>query len=163
MFYPFFYCIGVWSLVAAPADADLSAAAALPIALTFAAGWVLTRGANLQKFAFKRSGGAHTSWLGLPMTTVPGTRLLCGGFWGLSRHVNYLGEILQAVALALPGSLVATSGYYRALPWLYPLYYVALFVPRQADDDDQIRRKYGDAVFAAYAARVPWRIVPGVY
>lgn len=73
------------------------------------------------------------------------------------------GEILQAVALALPGSLVATSAYDRALPWLYPLYYVLLFVPRQRDDDAQIRRKYGEEAFAEYVRRVPWRIVPWVY
>jgi delta14-sterol reductase len=35
------------------------------------------------------------TWLGLPMRVVPGTRLLCSGFWGLARHVNYCGEIVQ--------------------------------------------------------------------
>ena len=99
------------------------------------------------------------------MAVVPGTRLLCGGFWGLSRHVNYLGEVLQAVALALPGSLVASeeSVYYRVLPWLYPLYYVALFIPRQMDDDKQIEAKYGKGAFREYTRRVPFRIVPGVW
>lgn len=162
-FYPFFYCIGVWPLVHAPPSADVGAPTATLIALLFAAGWVLTRGANLQKFVFKRRGGDGAAWLGLPMTTLPGTRLLVSGFWGLSRHVNYAGEITQAVALALPGTLVAPTAYYACLPWLYPLYYIALFIPRQIDDDEQIRRKYGDATFRAYKARVPWRIVPGVW
>ena len=27
--------------------------------------------------------------------------LLVNGFWGLSRHINYLGEILMATAIAL--------------------------------------------------------------
>ena len=40
---------------------------------------------------------------------------------------------------------------------------MALFVPRQMDDDEQIRRKYGDDTFRAYKERVPWRIVPGVW
>jgi len=59
--------------------------------------------------------------------------------------------------------LVANSAYHRCLPVLYPLYYVALFVPRQIDDDKQLRAKYGDEAFAEYARRVPWRIFPGIW
>ena len=121
--------------------------------------------ANLQKFLFKSRGAERASRAmgGLRMELVPQTRLLCTGFWGVSRHVNYLGEILQATALALPGTLVGTSAYYRLLPWLYPLYYVALFIPRQIDDDLQMSLKYGEAAFAEYVRRVPYRIVPGVW
>ena len=49
------------------------------------------------------------------------------------------------------------------LPWLYPLYYVALFVPRQMDDDAQLQAKYGDKSFAEYVRLVPYRIVPYVW
>ena len=77
----------------------------------------------------------------------------------------------QAIALALPGSLVALSSlegtphylYYVLLPWLYPLYYVALFLPRQMDDDAQLCAKYGEVAFAEYTRRVPYRVVPGVW
>ena len=163
VFYPFFYCIGVWPLVAAPTDADIpTSTAAMTVALFFS-GWCLTRGANLQKWVFKRSDGQRASWMGIPMKTVPNTRLLVSGFWGLSRHVNYLGEIVQAIALAIPGYLVAPTSYYAILPWLYPLYYVALFVPRQMDDDAQLKAKYGEAIFDEYARRVPNRIVPWLY
>lgn len=95
------------------------------------------------------------------MRTVPGSRgrLLASGFWGVSRHVNYLGEVLQAVALALPGWFATGS----VLPWAYPAYYVALFVPRALDDDAQCAAKYGAAVWGAYTRAVPWRIVPGVW
>jgi len=163
VFYPFFYGIGVWSLV--NATDDIGMVTACFIATLFLSGWVLTRGANMQKFVHKRGNGTRSNWMGLPMRTVPGTagRLLCGGFWGLSRHVNYAGELLQAIALALPGTIVASSTYYRALPWLYPLYYVALFVPRQLDDDVQLKAKYGKAAFEAYSAAVPYRIVPGLW
>ena len=163
VFYPFFYCIGCWSLVSAPAAADIGTDTAALIITLFLFGWVLTRGANLQKFAFKRSDGKLEHWMGMPMRVVPGTRLLVSGFWGLSRHVNYLGEIVQATALALPGSLVASDGYYRVLPWLYPLYYVLLFVPRQIDDDAQLEAKYGPERFGEYKRSVPYRIVPLVY
>ena len=95
------------------------------------------------------------------MDTLPGSggRILVRGFWGVSRHVNYAGEILQAVALALP-ALLATGS---LVPLLYPLYYVALFVPRAADDDAVCRAKYGPALWDAYVRAVPWRIVPYLY
>jgi hypothetical protein len=160
-FYPFFYAIGGLGLAASPAS-DISPAAAAGCIALFFLGWTLTRGANMQKAACK-GGAADFSWCGvrISMETVPGSggRVLCGGFWGVSRHVNYLGEILQGVALALPGWLATGS----LVPWLYPLYYVALFVPRQVDDDSKCLQKYGRAVWGEYVRRVPSRIVPFVY
>ena len=95
-------------------------------------------------------------------------KILCSGFWGIARHVNYLGEILQAVALALPGYLYAPreemhGQWVRWIPWLYPLYYVALFLPRQIDDEHLMRQKYGDNVMDEYIQMVPYRMVPGLY
>ena len=46
--------------------------------------------------------------------------------------------ITACASFAEEPSLVATTPYYRTLPWLYPLYYVALFIPRQMDDDVQV-------------------------
>ena len=128
----------------------------------FLSGWVFTRGANMQKFHAKTA-GAGAPFLGgaISMATVPGSgeRLLCGGFWGLSRHVNYAGEITQAVALAV----LATGAGGSPAAWLYPLYYVAIFLPRQVDDDAMMEQKYGAKVWRAYTKAVPWRILPGVY
>ncbi|MFI5210009.1 MAG: hypothetical protein ACHQ2E_06150 [Gemmatimonadales bacterium] len=84
-------------------------------------------------------------------------RLLCSGFWGLARHINYLGELGMAVGLTL-----ALGRPLDPWPWLYPLYYVALLVPRQADDDRRCRAKYG-ALWDEYCRRVPHRIIPGIY
>jgi len=42
------------------------------------------------------------------------------------------------------------------------LYYVALLVPRERDDDRRCAAKYG-ALWERYTARVRWRIIPGVY
>ena len=126
-------------------------------AAVFGVGWILTRGANMQKHALKI--GA-SSFLGMELQTVPGSdgRLLCNGWWALSRHVNYLGEIIQAVALALPGWLATNS----LLPWAYPVYYVALFIPREMDDDLVCGLKYGK-VWQKYKAMVPYAIVPFIY
>ena len=85
-------------------------------------------------------------------------RLLCSGFWAVARHVNYLGEIIQALALALPAVLSTGS----LVSLLYPVYYVLLFVPRERDDEALCKAKYGDA-WKAYVQLVPYRIVPFVY
>jgi delta14-sterol reductase len=83
--------------------------------------------------------------------------LLVSGFWRVSRHVNYLGEILMATGLTLAlGHPEVWS------TWLYPVYYVALLFPRERDDDRRCAAKYG-ALWTAYCARVRYRIIPGVY
>jgi len=47
-FYPNFYALGAWCLVGVKPPADLGTVPALLIGALFFAGWVLTRGANLQ-------------------------------------------------------------------------------------------------------------------
>lgn len=158
-FYPFFYPVGVLPLVARGPEHEPPAAALLAAGALFAAGWAVSRGANMQKFYFRSDPRRRRVLFGLVRQRSVGP-LLVSGFWGVARHVNYLGEILMAVALAVPGGL---SGPLAWVPWLYPAYYVALLVPRQRDDDRELRDKYGDEVFEEYAALVPYRIVPGVY
>jgi delta14-sterol reductase len=157
VFYPFFYAVGLWDVAerANPHTPPLALAGCLGL---FFVGWALSRGANLQKFLFKTRPGEKLFGLLAPATIDGGGKqLLCSGFWRLSRHINYLGEILMAVALAL------VLGYPLAIgPWLYPLYYVALLIPRQHDDDKRCAAKYG-ALWTEYCHKVPYRIVPWVY
>jgi hypothetical protein len=160
-FYPFFYAIGGISLANA-SNKDISLSISIFCFILFFIGWTLTRGANLQKSACK-AGQDKFSWCGfrINMSTVPGSngRILNAGFWGLSRHVNYLGEILQALSLALPGFFATGS----LVPFLYPAYYIALFIPRQIDDDAICAKKHGVKVWSEYCNKVPYRIVPYVY
>lgn len=156
VFYPYFYCVGLWSVADLPnPHAPSLLLVAAPI--LFFAGWCLARGANLQKYRFKRN--PRAPFLGIAPVALGDSerRLLVSGFWGVARHVNYLGELLMAIGLTLalgyPG---------RLAPWLYPLYYLALLIPRQRDDDRRCAAKYG-ALWEDYVARVPWRILPGVY
>jgi protein-S-isoprenylcysteine O-methyltransferase Ste14 len=112
----------------------------------------------MQKFTFKTA--PERVFLGVfaPEVISDGARsLLCNGFWGVARHVNYLGEILMASGLAL-----ALGDPTCPWPWLYPLYYVALLVPRERDDDRRCAAKYGE-LWTQYCARVRHRIIPGVY
>ena len=46
--------------------------------------------------------------------------------------------------------------------WLYPLYYLALLLPRQMDDDKRCAIKYG-ALWDTYTSRVKYRIIPYIY
>ena len=155
--YPYFYVVGLWAVADLPnphAPAWLLAVAAL----VFLAGWTLSRGANMQKYAFKRdSQKVFLGWL-TPMAFSDGERrVLYSGFWGVSRHVNYLGELLMACGLVLSLGRLLEPG-----PWLYPLYYLALLLPRERDDDRRCAKKYGQ-LWEQYRRKVPWRIVPRVY
>jgi protein-S-isoprenylcysteine O-methyltransferase Ste14 len=157
VFYPFFYPIGLWGLADSP-NPHTSGVLLVVYAAIFFGGWMLSRGANLQKFWFKQNPSAKAfGVLDSRAISGGGKHVLAGGFWGLSRHINYLGEILMACGLAL------SLGYPLALtPWLYPLYYVVLLLPRQADDDRRCAARYGD-LWTEYCRRVPWRIIPYVY
>jgi protein-S-isoprenylcysteine O-methyltransferase Ste14 len=156
-FYPYFYCVGLWAVADRP-DPRTPWALVILSVLVFFAGWVLSRGANLQKFLFKTRPEARLLGLLAPEVVSDGThRLLCSGFWRLSRHINYLGEIAMAIGLTL-----ALGWPLDPWPWLYPFYYLALLLPRQADDDRRCARKYG-ALWTEYCRRVPARIIPGVY
>lgn len=162
VFYPCFYCIGAFPVAMASKGTDMTHLQAALTAGLFFTGWIITRGANLQKFYFRTQPQMKTFLFGLvKQECLPGTRILVSGWWGVARHLNYFGEIIQALALAVPGVLVG-PGHYRWLALLYPLYYVCLFVPRQIDDDAVCAAKYGEA-WQQYVKKVPYRIVPFVW
>ena len=157
VFYPYFYAIGLWA-VADLANPDSPAWYLVLSAMVFFTGWILARGANMQKYYFKRE-PSHV-FLGLfkPQSISDGERhVLCSGFWGISRHVNYLGEVLMGVGLTL------TLGWpWLVIPWLYPLYYAVFLSTRERDDDRRCEEKYGE-LWQQYREKVPWRIIPYVY
>lgn len=82
--------------------------------------------------------------------------LLVSGYWGIARHFHYVPEILLAAAWTAP------VGFGHVLPWSYVLFLTALLVDRAARDDRRCATKYG-SYWDTYRARVPWRIVPGLY
>ncbi len=156
-FYPFFYSVGLWSMARRPNPNAPVAQLVLAIAVFFA-GWALSRGANLQKYTFKKNPGkVYLGKIAPEVITDGRYTLLCNGFWGVSRHINYFGEVLMATGLALALGRVSDPW-----PWLYPLYYVALLFPRERDDDKRCAAKYGP-LWDEYKRRVPKRIIPFVY
>lgn len=155
--YPFFYGVGLWAVADLPNPHSPTWLLVIS-ALVFFVGWILARGSNMQKFYFKRDPEGVFLGLMKPEVISDGERrVLCSGFWGVARHVNYLGEVLMATGLALSLGWPSEMG-----PWLYPLYY-AIFLPtRERDDDRRCAERYG-RLWEEYRRRVPWRIVPKVY
>jgi len=155
-FYPFFYAIPVWSAIDLPA-AQTPVYLLIIFGLIFFVSWTLSRGANMQKYFFKKD--PKRVFLGIaPETITDGNKtLLVNGFWGLSRHINYLGEIGMAIGIVL-----CVGHPFLLWPWLYPLYYIVLLFPRQAADDKRCALKYG-ALWEQYAKKVRYRIIPFIY
>ncbi|MBN1629800.1 MAG: DUF1295 domain-containing protein [Thermoleophilia bacterium] len=156
-FYPYFYLIGLWVAADLP-DPGTPWWLLVVFTLLFFIGWMFTRGANMQKYYFKtRPQRAFLGFMKPEILSDGSNALLYSGFWGMARHVNYLGEILQAIGLTLvlgyPGRWVA---------WVYPLYYVALFLGRERADERRCAAKYGE-LWTEYKERVPRRIVPWLY
>ncbi|MDF1568584.1 MAG: hypothetical protein RQ801_04715 [Spirochaetaceae bacterium] len=152
---PFTYSIQGYYLLTHPVD--LPVWAAVLIAAVNFTGYGIFRSVNLQKHRFRQD--PHKPVWGKPplvIETDRGMKLLASGFWGLSRHFNYVGDILMALAWGLPclfGSVV---------PYFYVIYFTALLVHRQRRDDRLCAAKYGPA-WDEYRRRVKWRILPGVY
>jgi delta14-sterol reductase len=156
VFYPYFYSIFLWATVDLP-DPQTPVWLLAIYVLIFFVGWILARGANMQKYFFKRN--PERVFLGIvPEVITDGNKtLLVNGFWGISRHINYLGEILMATGIIL------CTGYPTLIwPWLYPLYYVVLLFLRQRDDDKRCSLKYGE-LWKTYVKKVSYRIIPYIY
>jgi len=155
-FYPYFYAVALWATAKLPNPGHPLWLTIL-FAVIFFGGWILARGANMQKYFFKIA--PEKKFLGLkPIALNDGMHtLLASGFWGKSRHINYLGEILMACGIALAAGYPAVWQV-----WLYPLYYVGLLFTRQADDDKICKAKYGE-LWNTYTKKVKYRIIPFIY
>ena len=155
-FYPYFYSVSLWFTAHLPNPGHPAWVTNFFGAL-FLCGWVFTRGANMQKYFFKTMPDKKFLWIKPEALSDGNMRLLANGFWGASRHINYLGEIIQALAIAL------APGYFGIwMVWLYPLYYIGLMFSRQADDDKICRAKYGE-LWDQYTQKAKYKIIPFIY
>ena len=124
----------------------------------FLLGWSISRGASLQKYTFKR--WPDRKFLGIaPKYIEAGDRkILYSGFWGMARHLNYLGEGFLSLSVAL------VFGHFDVpWAWTYFIFVVGMFTNRQRDDDRLCAEKYGEEKWAEYKSLVKYRIFPGVY
>jgi delta14-sterol reductase len=154
---PFTYTLQALYLLRHP-DALPSWAIGFVVVLNFA-GFCIFRGTNIQKHYFRKDPDKPLRWWGVMpeyIETSTGSRLLTNGFWGWARHLNYLGDLMMALAWCL------TCGFDHLLPYFYIIYFTILLVHRERRDHMACAEKYGED-WEAYCAKVKWRILPGVY
>ena len=160
--YGWLFILPLWGMAAHP-DPGFSSGLTyfwlIGTAALFLFGWSIGRGANLQKYTFKR--WPDRKFLGLiePKYIEAGDRkILCSGLWGVARHFNYLGEGFLALSIAL------VFGHFgNPWAWTYFVFVVSFFTVRQRFDERACEQKYGPKKWAEYQARVPYRIFPGIY
>ncbi|KAF8211728.1 ERG4/ERG24 ergosterol biosynthesis protein [Mycena galopus ATCC 62051] len=116
-------------------------------------GYYIFRAANTEKNNFRK--GKNPKNLQF-FTTASGSKLLISGWWGSSRHPNYFGDLLMALAWSF------LTGFRTPITYFYFVYLLALLVHRQRRDDEACHKKYGDD-WKKYMNLVPYRIVPYVY
>ena len=82
--------------------------------------------------------------------------LLVDGWWGISRHFHYVGEILGALCWSLPAL------FDNFLPYFYVVFLTILLLHRAHRDDIKCRIKYGK-YWNEYCKAVPYKVIPGIY
>lgn len=130
------------------------------------AGYALFRTVNAEKDRARRTagncliGGKPAEYIPVRYTTSDGAQhtsiLLCSGWWGWSRHANYVGDLL------LSFSMCALVGSSNVIVWFYAGFIATLLVNRCKRDERRLGDKYG-AAWVEYKRRVPWRLVRGVW
>ena len=151
---PFVYSTQARFLVDHPAA--LHPLSVMGILAVKALGFWIFRGSNGEKNEFRTNptgaASAHLRYL----QTASGSKLLISGWWGMARHMNYLGDLLMGLAWCLP------CGLQSAIPYFYFVYFATLLVHRERRDEEKCRNKYGKD-WDRYCSIVPYRIVPFVY
>ncbi|KAJ8072418.1 erg24, C-14 sterol reductase [Marasmius tenuissimus] len=123
------------------------------IFLVNGSGYYIFRDANGEKNDFRN--GKNPKNLQY-FTTESGRKLLTTGWWGRSRHPNYFGDLLMALAWSLP------TGFDTPITYFYVTYFLVLLIHRQRRDDENCETKYGKD-WEKYKKMVPYRIIPYVY
>lgn len=154
---------------------DLTLPYLLLVCIIGHAGYYVFRATNYQKDIVRRTKGDCKIW-GSPAKfiktgliyllivseyeTSDGEKhssiLLLSGFWGVSRHFNYVGDLLISLAMCM------TCGGDHLLPYFYIIYMIILLLTRINRDHDRCMGKYGK-YWEQYCKEVPYALIPYVY
>ena len=129
-------------------------------------GYYIFRSVNNQKDLVRSTDGKCLIW-GKParvirteFVTTDGTKhrslLLVSGYWGVSRHFNYVGDLLISLAMCM----TCGSGY--ILPYFYIVYMALLLFQRIERDHLRCQQKYGK-YWDLYTQKVPYKLIPYIF
>lgn len=121
-----------------------------------ALGYYIFRGANGQKNKFRTNPDSPEVKDIKYITTKSGSKLMISGWWGIARHINYLGDWIMGWAWCLP------CGFKTPIPYFYVVYFAVLLIHRERRDEIKCSTKYGED-WEKYKKIVKWRIIPGIY
>jgi 7-dehydrocholesterol reductase len=128
-------------------------------------GYYIFRIANWQKDTF-RQGKLKYIWdrpikyISAHYTSSDGashtSKLLLSGCWGITRHCNYLGDLMMALSYGL------ACGFGSFIPYFYFVYMCILLIHRCYRDEDRCSNKYGND-WNLYCKMVKYRIIPFIF
>ncbi len=129
-------------------------------------GYYIFRTVNNQKDLVRKTGGNCLIWgeKAQFITTVYTTTnnkqhtslLVTSGYWGISRHFNYVGDLLLSLAMCM------TCGVDHILPYFYIIYMMILLLQRIERDHQRCKQKYG-VFWDQYVEKVPAKLIPYIY
>lgn len=163
VFVPTFYTLTSMYMVENAPSINVELAAAIFVTGLIMVG--LNYWADYQRKIARETDGKCYTW-GKPARVVRATYvdtqgksqrslLLASGFWGLSRHINYVFELLAALWWELPATFDSL------LPYAYFLFLLVLLIHRSSRDEDKCRRKYG-RFWEAYCHISRYQLLPGI-
>jgi 7-dehydrocholesterol reductase len=144
---------------------QLSTPALLAVLALGWSGYGVFRAVNNQKDRVRQSKGRCLIWgkparyLEVHYSTLDGPRsslLLTSGFWGLSRHFNYVGDLMISSAMCL------ACGCQHLLPYFYIIFMTIVLLHRVGRDHARCSAKYGP-YWQEYCRLVPYKVLPYVY
>lgn len=125
-------------------------------------GIILNYWADYQKLMFREKKGQCKIFLKDPKFIIGEyiyedkycySLLLTSGFWGISRHFNYLAELISAYAWCLNCNSI--------FGLMYPIFLTVLLVHRSKRDYEKCKMKYLN--WSSYCDKVQYNIIPLIY
>lgn len=161
---PYMYTLQAFYLVFNPVE--LSSTYALFVLLLGMVGFYIFASANNQKDRFRKLGKDAKIWnreiksLECTYETEDGkvrqSNLLLSGWWKVSRHMNYTGDLILSLAYSL------ACGIDSLFPYFYFVFLSILLIHRCIRDELRCSLKYGEK-WKVYCEEVPYRLLPFIW